>query len=247
MDLDLAAARLDLTPGVGRPELARSLCERLAHQAGSPAQHARARVLRIVALATTQRITEAEKEVRAELGQAPPDELLAAARLLDHAADAVDSDANRVRLGRLMRAVTDGLDRKGLVPPALAPEFRLRAARAAIFAGDADAARRAFRAEPALDPGAYDLEGLRDLTDAFLRLDAPGLAVEVERFRERRLKPGSPSWLESRYILALALYRDRKPDDARAIIDAAAILHPDFGGGSLKPRFERLRRRIDEG
>ena len=47
MELDLASARLDLTPGVGRPELARSLCDRLAHAAGSPEQHARARVLHV--------------------------------------------------------------------------------------------------------------------------------------------------------------------------------------------------------
>ncbi len=43
-EIDLATARLDLTPGAGRPELARSLCDRLAHAAGSPEQHARARV-----------------------------------------------------------------------------------------------------------------------------------------------------------------------------------------------------------
>ena len=46
-ELDLASARLDLTPTVGRPELARSLCDRLAHQAGSAEDHARARVLRL--------------------------------------------------------------------------------------------------------------------------------------------------------------------------------------------------------
>ena len=89
-------------------------------------------------------------------------------------------------------------------------------------------------------------DDLRDLADAFLRLDAPGMAVEVERLRGRRLKPGTPAWLESRYLLALALYRDHKSDDARSIIDAAAILHPDLGGATLKPRFERLRQRIDQ-
>ncbi len=246
IELDLAAARLDLTPGIGRPELARSLCDRVAHEAGSAAQHARARVLRSVALANTQRIAEAEKEIRAELAQAPPDALLDAARLLDHAADAVNSDANRLRLGRLIRIITDGLARRGDFPPTLASELRLRTVRAAVFAGDLDAARLAFRGDPPLDPADYDLDGLRDLSDAFMRLDAPGLAVEVERLRARRLKPGSAAWLESRYILALALYRDRKPDDARAIIDGAAILHPDLGGGSLKPRFERLRQRIDQ-
>lgn len=246
IELDLASARLDLTPGVGRPELARSLCDRIAHEAGSAAQHARARIFRLVALAMTQRITEAEKEIRGELTQAPPEALLAAARLLDHAADAVDSDAGRLRFGRLIRIITDGLARRADLPSALAAELRLRAVRAAIFTGDLEAARRLFRGDPPLDPGDYDLDGLRDLSDAFLRLDAPGMAVEVERLRARRLKPGSAAWLESRYVLALALYRDRKADDARDIIDATAILHPDLGGGSLRPRFERLRQRIDQ-
>ncbi len=245
-ELDLAAARLDLTPGVGRAELARSLCDRIAHQAGSPDQHARARVLRIVALAMTQRVAEAEKEIRAEVAGAPAADLLDAARLLDRAADAVDSDVGRMRLGRIARGLTDGLARAGKVPDELAASFKLRAVRAAIFAGDPEAARRLLRSDPALDPAAFDADDLRDLADAFLRLDAPGMAVEVERLRGRRLEPGSPAWLESRYLLALALYRDGKLDDARALIDAAAILHPDLGGTRLKPRFERLRQRIDQ-
>jgi tetratricopeptide (TPR) repeat protein len=246
VELDLASVRLDLTPGVGRPELARSLCDRLAHAAASPAQLARARVLRLVALAETQRIAEAEKEIAAAVKDAPPADLVLAARLLDDAASAVETDVNRIRLGRLTRAITDGLARDGRVPAPLAADLKLRAVRAAIFAGDPEGARRLLRAEPALDPSGFDVNGLRDLSDAFLRLEAPALAVEVERLRGRRLATGSHAWLESRYTLALALYRDGKAVDARALIDATAILHPDLGGALLRPRFERLRQRIDE-
>ncbi len=245
-ELDLASARLDLTPGVGRHELARTLCERLGHAVGSAEQHARARVFHAVALALTQRTVEAEREIRAETRQAPVADLLAAARLLDRATESVDTDAGRLRLGRMMRIITDGLAQGVAMPERDAAELRLRAVRAAILAGDAVAARAELRREPALDPSNYDLDGLRDLADALLRLDAPALAVEVERLRARRLKPGSPAWLESRYMLALALHRDGKPDAARSLIDASAILHPDLGGGTLKSRFERLRQRIDQ-
>ena len=106
--LDLAAARLDLTPTVGRPELARSLCDRIARQAGSAEDHARARVLRLVALGDErQRINEAEAEIRTAVAGAPAADLLAAARLIDHAAESVESEATRLRLGRLARAITD--------------------------------------------------------------------------------------------------------------------------------------------
>lgn len=246
MELDLASVRLDLTPGVGRFELARALCDRLGHQAGSPEQHARARVLRIVALAMTGRIAEAETEIRSAIDGAPPAELLDAARMIDRAAEAVESDANRLRLGRLDRAITEGLSRNGKVPDTLAPGLKLRSIRAAILAGDSELARRLLRAEPPLDPNDFAPDDLRDLADAFLRLDAPGMAVVVERLRGRRLTPGTPAWLESRYLLALALYRDRKPADARSILDATAILHPELGSKGLKARFERLRQRLDQ-
>ena len=57
-------------------------------------------------------------------------------------------------------------------------------------------------------------------------------------------RPGSLAWLDARYGLALALYRSGKADEARLIIDATAILHPELGGGDLSEKFERLRQRL---
>ena len=89
-----------------------------------------------------------------------------------------------------------------------------------------------------------DADGLRDLADTLVRLEAYGLAVDIERLRIKSLKPGSPGWFESRYGLALAFYRSQKRDDARKVIDSTAILHPDLGGSRLRDKFERLRRKI---
>jgi len=247
VDLELASAWLDLTPGIGRIELARSLCERLMRRPGTEAVHARARALRVVALAMLDRFAEAEPEARAVgLGSTAEDALLAA-RLIDREAGESESDVHRARSGRLIRALLDVplRDIDALTPPQRA-EVRLRSIRATAFVAELDAARRALRATHNWDPADLDLDGLRDLADTFVRVEAYGLAVDVERLRARRLRPGSLAWLQSRYVLGLALDRDRKRDDARQVLDATAILHPDLGGGALRDRFERLRRRIEQ-
>jgi hypothetical protein len=247
LDLDLASARLDLTPGLGRVELASSLTDRLTRQSGTPEQRARARTLQIVALSMTHRYAEAEAAIAADASRLPVDDLLLAARLLDRAAADLAADAGPGRLGRLARLVAEAVARRGEgQSPRFQNELKLRLIRAALLANDVASARRDLRRPPDFDPTLLDAGSLRDLSDAFLRLEAYGLAVDVERFRGRSLKPGSLDWLESRYTLALALYSDGKADRARPILDAAAILHPDLGGGRLKEKIESLRQRLEE-
>ena len=247
-ELDLAAARLDLTPNVGRPELARSLCDRIVHQAGSAEDHCAGR-----GSCGSSRLGDDAADRRGRGGDPRRDGRGIGRRPAARGpADRPRGRRRRIRGQPPPPRPSRPRDHRGPRPRGERPrgarlaKWKLRAVRALVFAGDLEAARRLLRADPALDPAAFDLDDLRDLADAFLRMDAPAMAVEVERLRGRRLKPGSPAWLESRYLLALALYRDRKPGDARSIIDAAAILHPDLGGAHLKPRFERLRQRIDQ-
>jgi tetratricopeptide (TPR) repeat protein len=246
MELDLAAARLDVTPGQGRFELARSLADRLTRQAGTPEQHARARTLLIVGQAMSQKYQDAEKTVADESPRAPVEELLLAARLLDQAASESESEISRTRVGRLIRAITESLSTR---TQGSSPEFqqalKLRSVRAALLLNDLDAARRELRRPPELDPRLLDPSMLRDLSDALIRLEAFGLAVDIERFRARTLKPGSPAWVESRYLLAFAFYRDGHPDRARSVLDAAAILHPDLGSTRLKDKIERLQQKLN--
>ena len=246
IDLELAMIRLELTPGVGRPDRALSLCERIAHEPGPKAEHARARILRVVALVQAQRFGDAEVAARTETARASADDFLLAARLLDHSADATESDVGRSRIGRILRLMlVAGARHDDAMPPDRQAEYRLRVVRAEIAAGDPASARRLFAGTKSPQAADLDADGLRDLADAFARVEAYGMAVDVERLRARTLRPGSPGWIESRYGLALALYKDRKPRDALKVIDATAILHPGLGGGSLKARFERLRQRIE--
>jgi len=80
--------------------------------------------------------------------------------------------------------------------------------------------------------------------DAYTRLDAFELAADVQRLRLQRATTGSNPWFDARYGLALALYRSGKSKEARQMIDATAILHPELGGGELRDKFERLRQRL---
>jgi tetratricopeptide (TPR) repeat protein len=248
MELDLAAARLDVTPNQGRFELARLLADRLTRQAGTPEQHARARTILIVGQALSQKYTDAEKSVADESGRAPVQELLLAAQLLDQAASESELEVSRIRIGRLVRTITEALSgRTQGTSIGFQQAVKLRAIRAALLMNELEAARRELRRPPELDPRQLDASMLRDLSDALIRLEAFGLAVDVERFRARTLKPGSPAWVESRYVLALAFYRDGRPDRARPVLDALAILHPDLGGARLKEKIERLQQKLNAG
>ena len=135
------------------------------------------------------------------------------------------------------------VDRIDEIPAADRDQVRLQHARALLFSGDPPASRREVIAWGGpKDPD--DPELLRDLADLYLRLEAFGLVIDVERLRAGRLATGSLPWLEARYGLALAYYRSDRVKEARQVIDATAILHPELGGGELRGRFERLRQKL---
>lgn len=244
--LTLRLIRLDLTPGVGRPAEAVDASDRLLRRAARPEEHGQARLYRMVGLAQMARAGEAELIARTEARTATPADLLPAIRLLDRSASEMESDSLRRRLGLILKILTARLpDRLDQQPAAARDEARLRIARALLFAGEPDAARRELSAWGGpMEAGDEDV--LRDLADLYLRLDAFTMVVEVERIRAKRLAPGSRAWFEARYGLALAYYRSGKGREARQIIDATSILHPDLGGGDLRPRFERLRQKLGQ-
>jgi hypothetical protein len=243
-DLELALARLELTPIVGGPDQARQRCEQVLHAASRTDQRDQARRLRIVALAVLNRFDEAEKEARDESARTRPADLLEVTRLLDHIASDSESDLRMRRFGLIIRTLL-GNAQEGpseLSEDQLA-ELRLRNCRALVFRGDDEGARRTLTAWNGNVPE-DDRGFLRDLADTYFRLEAYALAIDVERLRQKRLATGSLPWFESRYRLALAEYRSGKTRDALHLIDATAILHPDLGGGSLREKFVRLRQRI---
>jgi tetratricopeptide (TPR) repeat protein len=243
-DLDLALARLELTPVVGVPDEARQRAEQVLHSASRPDQRDSARRLRIVALAVLNRFDEAEKQARDESARSRPADLLEIGRLLDHIAADSESDLRMRRFGLIIRTLLVGAPERSqdLSEDQLA-EVRLRICRALLFRGDDEGARRTLTAWNGKIPE-EDRGFLRDLADTYFRLEAYALAIDVERLRQKRLATGSLLWFESRYRVALAEYRSGKTREALHLIDATAILHPDLGGGTLRDKFVRLRQRI---
>jgi hypothetical protein len=240
----LASARLELTPGLGRPEEVRRVWEQFQRTAARPDQRDRARRLELVALAASNRWTDADQAARQEVRLSEPAALLPTIRLLDRWAAESESDLRSRRLGYLMRLLLQpASERRDAVPAGVRAEVRLRYARALLFNGDDAGARRAL-GEVVMPSGTIPDELLRDLADTYTRLEAYELAVDVQRLRARHAATGSAPWFDARYGLALAYYRAGKAKDALHLIDATAILHPDLGGGDLRDKFLRLRQRI---
>lgn len=245
--MGLRLARLELIAGIGQPAEALLACDRILRGPAATDQHRQARLGRLVALAELNRFAEAEAVGRNEAKLDDLPGLLAAARLLDRAAAATEGDQVRRRTGALIRGLVDRwVDPVDQAPPEFREELRLRSIRGMIFVGDLAGARRLIARWGGVGGGGGDNDPgyLRDLGDTYLRLEAYPLAIEVERVRAGRLAPGSPAWFDARYGLALALFRSDRGKEARKVIEATAILHPDLGGGETRAKFERLGQRI---
>ena len=140
------------------------------------------------------------------------------------------------------------LDRaRPALPRPIRDEARLRHARALLFSGDQAACRREI-ADWGGPAQVGDNAFLRDLADTYLRLDALPLAIEAEKIRASSPRgPARSPGSKPGTSLALACYRDpAATKDARQVVDATAILHPDLGGGELRGKFERLRQKIGQ-
>jgi hypothetical protein len=241
--IELDRVRLELIPDVGSSEAAREICDRLLKAAATPELRDSVRRLRVVALAKLNRMIEAEQETRDLVKRSASVDLLRVAKLLDQNAMASDSEVVRRRFGMLMSLMTDKVaqDLESL-PADLKLEANLRNARALLLSGNIQVARRALNA--VANSAALNDDQLRDLADAYDRLDAQGLVVEVQRLRSRKQVTGSSAWFDARYGQALAYYRSGQADEARQLIDGTAILHPELGGGEIRAKFDRLRQRL---
>jgi TolA-binding protein len=242
--LKLQLARLELIPETGKAALALDAADRVLKGAATSEQHRTARLYRMVALAEANRGLEAEKVAQTEAKDENLAGLLPTLRLLDRAASESESDVTRRRIGLISGVMTNRIiDHLDQIPANLQDEARLHHVRALLLAGDQVASKKELTSWGGFT-GSPDDEMLRELADTYVRLDAFALSIDVERFRASRLSPGTLPWFESRYGLALAYYRAERPKDARQIIDATAILHPELGGGELRAKFERLRQKL---
>ncbi len=244
--LGIRVARLESIPGAASPAEAVKVLDRLLRAPASPAQHRELRLDRMVALAELNRFAEADLIGRSEAKGSEILAILPTIRLLDQWASTTEGDLIRKRTGSLLRVLldpwSDPIDRS---PESVRDEVQLRFVRALLFTGDAVGAKRALSRWGGPVHKIDDPAILRDLGDTYFRLEAYALAVDAERLRGGRLAAGSPGWFDARYLLSLALYRSDRGKEARQVIDATSILHPDLGGGEIRTKFERLSQKIN--
>ena len=243
--LGIRLARLESIPGVGQPAEAVNILDRLLRSPAGADQHRQVRLARMVALAEQNRFAEAEVIARNEAKGDALAPLWPSIRLLDRLAGETEGDLIRKRTGALLRVLLDRcVDPVDRAPAEDRDEARLRQARALLFTGDVASARKAIARWGGPSGGLENVGLIRDIGDTYFRLEAYALAVDVERLRGTKLEAGSPAWFDARYCLALALYRSDRVKEARKIIDATTILHPDLGGGEIRAKFERLGQKI---
>ncbi len=246
LEIDLARVRLELTPGLGDPAQALEVCEQVQRTSVSADQRDQARRLRILALALLGRYPDAERSAREEVQQAAPTDLLKLAARLDEASESIESISAKRRLGYLIRLLAEGaLEEPERLTQSERLEALIRQTRGLMAIGDLDNARR-FLARQNIDPQGLESELLNQLAAAQSELGFHELAVEGYRQLTKRLSTGSRPWLDARYGLALSQYRAGETDQARRLLEATATLYPDLGGGELKEKYLRFRRRIEQ-
>ena len=242
--VDLALARLEVTPIAGHPDEARTLCEGVLRVAGRAEQREQARRLHIVVVVQQNHFLEAEFEAKAETTRSKPSDLLATARLIDFVASGEPNDLRLRRVGLILRILLSPvLENAAELTDIERAEAKIRETRALSMIGDDGRARSSLLNWGTMPQGLDDWL-LRDLADTYARLNAYNLAVDVQRLRARQAKVGSLRWFEARYGLALAYYRWGKEQEARKLIDATSILHPELGGGDLRDKYVILRQRL---
>jgi tetratricopeptide (TPR) repeat protein len=245
--LELARARLNLTPIAGNAGIARDLCQRIARSAEADAIHYRARLLLLVASVEIGRYVEAEREAQTHVDWAITAERLAlldAIQLLDQCASTAATDLRQRRFGLVLKLIVEPLlATEDTFTPEQRFELRMRETRALLFIGSDRDARRLLATWKGA-PATTDDRLLRDLGDTYSRLEAYSLETDVQRLRLQNNPAGSLPWFDARYALALAYYHTGQYKEAAQLIDATAILHPELGGGELQEKFIRLRQRL---
>lgn len=246
--IELAGAELDLTPGLGDPAAAREALDRLLRSVVDADRRDRVRRLRILAMAATGDTADADREARQELERSAPVDLVDLAARIDRVATAMPTGPDRRQVAAVVRTIAERLlARPDTLDPILTARARVLRIRGQLDAGDLDGARASaeqWRAE--LDPSALPPDLVGPLADVLERLGLYAGAADAYRVLVRRRPPGTLPWFEARYGLAVAYYRTDRAAEARRLIDGTIALHPELGGGELKEKFLRLRRRLGD-
>jgi hypothetical protein len=246
-EVGLAQARLELAPLVGNLSAARARLKALESLPLSAAARTRVELLMVAAILAEGRYPDGDRAAGIAAPAADVPSLLDLIRLLDLVATATDSDLVRRRYGKVVLTLTDSLlnTRTTDLTGPERTEFVLFRARALLFRGDGPAGRT-FWTQRRVDPRTLPLPTLILLADTESLLGEYPESLAAYQLLAGRSRPGSRPWLEARYSLALTYEQARRFKEARQILDATAILHPDLGGGELRTRIENLRGRLTE-
>lgn len=242
--MELAIARIDLTPGSDRVEAARQTALRLLPNLTRDNQRQWAQSILILAdallgraLDLESRLTQRDKAMDATL-------LLDMCRVLDTAAGIIDTENTRRQLGSAMAKLAASLPPTSPdFSPDINQELELRRIRGLIYAGQPSAA------EPRLDTWIKANPNVRPamlyaVADALLRLNATAKAIGYLSEWVGHEPEGSTQWFLGRLELAKALYREGRDAEALKLLDATLLLYPEAGGTGLKRKYDRLRRSI---
>jgi len=247
-EIELAQAELELTPGVGFPARAITWLEHVVQTAIDPNRRARAERLRAVAVAIEGRPEEADEAIARVIADGEPADWVELARRLDQLVAAGLSDSKAARASAHVRRLAE----RALQDPGLADDSGIEAIARVLRiqgqfgSGDVRGARASARSwAEELDPETLPLDVLERLCDAYEQLGLYEPAVPAYRVLTKARTPGTLPWFEARYGLAVAYYRSGEADAARRLIDGTSALHPELGGGDLREKFFRLRRRLD--
>jgi tetratricopeptide (TPR) repeat protein len=244
LTLELAIARVDLTPGSDRADAARQAVLRLQPKLTRDSQRQWAECILILADALLGRSLDLESRLRERDLKMDDSLVLDMCRVLDTQASIIDTEGIRKQLGGTMARLAESL-------PAISKEIgqddngelELRKIRGLIYAGQPSLAESRMdawlKAHPDISPSL-----LFAVSDALLRLNATAKAISYLRIWLSQEPEGGTPWFLGRLELAKALYREGRDKEAARLIDATLVLYPEAGGIGLKRKFDALRRSI---
>jgi len=242
--IELAIARMDLTPGADRFDAARQTCTRLMPILTRDSQRQWAQAIGILADALIGRKLDLRERLAGRDRSMDVNLILDMCRVLDTSAFIIDSEATRRHLGAAMASVAESLPPAGPeFTPDVNQELELRKIRGLIYAGNPSAAETRLdawlTANPDVKPGL-----LYGVADALLRLNATQKAIDYLSKWVTQVPEGSPYWFLGRLELAKALYREGHDKQAKQLVEATLLLYPEAGGVGMKRKFDAFRRSL---
>lgn len=244
--IELAIARLDLTPGSDRADAARQATLRLQPKLTRDSQRQWASAILIMADALSGRSLDLESRLNGRDAKMDDALVLDMCRVLDTQASIIDTEGVRRQLGGAMARLAESLPANDLnLPPEVNSELELRKIRGLIYAGQASVAEPRLdawlKAHPDVSPSL-----LFAVSDALLRLNATAKAINYLSVWVGQEPEGEIPWFLGRLELAKALYREGRDKESSRLIEATLVLYPEAGGAGLKRKYESLRRSIKD-